>query len=331
MRHSPLSDAAAAYRRHMEETTTARMLARAALPPPGRPAPAPAPEPPLLPRRWSLVALPGIAGADDDAARGEECSVCLNAFDDETALACGHSFCADCLRGALAKAPLCPLCRRDATAFAALRGWDAGARPRPEARLPQSFDAPAAIRGAVVRAGCVRREGMVVFFVRVDGRCAHGDAILRSVTFQFSSDGGEETCARLDAAPYELPLAAPPPGSSVAVVARIEPRAGLGIDARPEFLPLRSDGPGAVLELRASATSRRSRAVSLPGTMSETLAELSGLRATNRATHASLAGTVRRIQTQASELRAKLRESRRTPSLAEIVALNSLPPRPAPG
>ena len=122
----------------------------------------------------------------------------------------------------------------------------------------------------------------------------------------------------------------PTTAALVGALARIEPRAGLGIDARPEFLPLRSDGPGAVLELRASAASRRSRAVSLPGTMSETLAELRGLRATNRATHASLAGTVRRIQTQASELRAKLRESRRTPSLAEIVALNSLPPRPAP-
>ena len=86
---------------------------------------------------------------------------------------------------------------------------------------------------------------------------------------------------------------------------------------------------GTVLALKsewaAAATSRvrRSRVQSDPGSMQETISHLDQLRRTNDETHRSLAGTVQRIRSQANSIRSQLRDSRRTPSLAEVVALNN--------
>ena len=364
-RHNPMEDAAAAYRRHMEEASTDRMLRHAAesIRPQRRgseavPPLCGAPQEPAIvlgsdretlrrqlaeaPRRWT-VAAPGRAlpsldrGGAADADR-RECSVCFNGFEDEVCLPCDHSFCEPCIRTALVKNAMCPLCRRDMRAFAAVRGWDCATPSAPE-RLtfglrrpaaPTHSDGPVVVRaGALVRTvdGSGSGGELAVFFARVDSRCRYGDCLLRKVIFQYTAtDGAKEEELTLASPPFELPLAKPPPGAPpLRVVASIHPRPGLGVDRTPQFVPLSSDTlSGVVVTLRSTSqttTVRRAR-VSDPGSMQETLTQLDTLRQTVSETHSQLAGTVGRIRSQASDLRAQLRESRRTPSLAEIVALN---------
>ena len=101
-------------------------------------------------------------------------------------------------------------------------------------------------------------------------------------------------------------------------VNRVQPT-GVGLESGT-VLALKSEWAAA-----AAGRVRRSRArvQSDPGSMTETLTQLDTLRRTNIETHRSLAGTVERIRGQANNIRAQLRESRRTPSLADIVALNN--------
>ena len=337
-----IEDAAAAYRRHMEETSTQRMMdnAAAVLRRSTRPreeevevevdaAPAVS-----VPSRWRLrAALPALPAPRDDRA-DHECSVCLQAIEDELALPCGHAYCGPCVEAALRKKAECPLCRRDMAAFSAARGIETAADERepPRAfgrrrRPPESSDVP-----VIVRAGHFERGNMVVFFVRVDGRCRFGDALFRKVSFQFKNAAGDEQEIVLNAAPFELPLPRPEGAAPAEVLATVHPRPGLGVDRTPQFVPLSSATfAGTVLALKsewaaaAAGRVRRSRARvhSDPGSMTETLTQLDTLRRTNIETHRSLTGTVERIRGQANNIRAQLRESRRTPSLADIVALNN--------
>ena len=40
-----------------------------------------------------------------------ECSICIDQAKDARVLTCGHYFCFDCIRDALNKKNLCPVCR----------------------------------------------------------------------------------------------------------------------------------------------------------------------------------------------------------------------------